>query len=247
MLRTALKPRWLSLFLLVAVLVVTFIQLGIWQLHVAQDKGLADALRQAQTGRPVAVETVIGPQEAFPNSESDRAVTATGTYAAHDQLLVGPRRLQGRTGYWVLTPLVLSATGTRLPVVRGFVTDPWVVQPPPVGVLAVEGSLAPGESPATAPTGLPAGQAAALGSVDLSVLVNRWPGQLYNAFIFAGSERSSGGAPISAFAGLQRVPPPQVSGGLQWRNAAYAVQWWMFAVFAVFMWFRIVRDDAQRD
>ncbi|HEV7195504.1 MAG TPA: SURF1 family protein [Pedococcus sp.] len=247
MLRTALKPRWLSLFLIVVVLVVAFIQLGIWQLHVAQDKGLADALRQAQSDRPVAVETVIGPQESFPNSESDRAVTATGTYAGRDQLLVGPRRLQGRTGYWVLTPLVVSATGARLPVVRGFVTDPGAVQPPPAGQVAVEGSLAPGESPAVAPSGLPGGTAAALGSVDLSVLVNRWPGELYNAFVFAESERSAGGASISASAGLQRVPPPQVTGGLKWRNAAYALQWWMFAAFAVFMWFRIVRDDAQRD
>jgi hypothetical protein len=30
---------------------------------------------------------------------------------------------------------------------------------------------------------------------------------------------------------------------LDWRNLAYAVQWWLFAAFGVFMWWRVVRDD----
>ena len=245
MFRTALKPRWLGLFVLVVVVVVTFVQLGFWQLHVAQDKGLAAALQQAHQAQPMAVATILAPQQPFPNSESGRPVTAVGTYAASGQVIVGPRRLQGHTGYWVLTPLTLT-TGAVLPVVRGFVSDPSAVQPPPAGRIALDGSLAPGESPADPPA-LPAGAPPALGSVDLSILVNTWSGSLYNAFVFAQSEKTSSGAPVAASAGLQRVPPPEVSGGLQWRNAAYAVQWWMFAAFAVFMWFRMVRDDARRD
>ncbi|HZY01629.1 MAG TPA: hypothetical protein VFE92_19400, partial [Dermatophilaceae bacterium] len=43
---------------------------------------------------------------------------------------------------------------------------------------------------------------------------------------------------------VQRVPPPaQVGGGISWRNAAYALQWWVFALFAAYMWWRMVRDD----
>jgi cytochrome oxidase assembly protein ShyY1 len=245
-LRTALKPRWLGLFLLVAVIVVTCVELGFWQLHVAQDKGLAAALQQAHEAQPMAVETILTPQQPFPNSESGRPVTAVGTYAASGQVIVGPRRLEGRTGYWVLTPLTLTANRTVLPVVRGFVTDPAAVTAPPTGAISLDGSLAPGESPADPPA-LPSGTAPALGSVDLSILVNRWPGPLYNAFVFAQSEKTSTGASVAPSAGLRRVPPPGVSGGLQWRNAAYAVQWWMFAGFALFMWFRMVRDDARRD
>lgn len=245
MLRTALKPRWLGLFLLVVVIVVTCVELGFWQLHVAQDKGLAAALQQAHRAQPMAVATILTPQQPFPNSESGRPVTADGTYAASGQVIVGPRRLRGRTGYWVLTPLSLTS-GTVLPVVRGFVVDPSAVQPPPPGRISLDGSLAPGESPADPPA-LPAGAPPALGSVDLSILVNRWPGPLYNAFVFAQDEKTSIGQAVAPTAGLQRVPPPEVSGGLQWRNAAYAVQWWMFAGFALFMWFRMVRDDARRD
>jgi hypothetical protein len=132
-------------------------------------------------------------------------------------------------------------------VVRGFATDATVPMQPPTGTVAVDGSLAPGESPAAAPTGLPAWPQEARGSVDLAVLVNEWPGELYNAFVFAQTEKTSTGAGVTPAAGLERVPPPEVTGGLKWRNAAYAVQWWVFAAFAAFMWFRMVREDAQRD
>lgn len=247
MLRTALKPRWLGLFALLVVVVVTCIQLGLWQLHVAQDKGLADALRKAHEARPTVIDTVIRPHQPFPNAQSGRAVTAEGSYAAGDQFLVGPRRLGGRTGYWVVTPLVVRETGARLAVVRGFVADPTRPISPPAGEVSVDGSLAPGESPADPPQGLPAWPQEAQGSIDLAVLVNRWPGPLYNAFVFAQAERTSSGAGVAVPSGLERVPPPEVVGGLKWRNAAYAVQWWVFAAFAAFMWFRMVREDAQRD
>ena len=243
MLRTALKPRWLGLFALLVLVVVTFTQLGLWQLHVAQDKGLAEALQTAREARPALIDTVVRPHEAFPNPQSNRAVTAIGEYVAGDQFLVGPRRLEGRTGYWVVTPLVVGETGARLAVVRGFVTDPAAPRAP-AGKVSVDGSLAPGESPAEAPAR--AGSQQVLGSIDLSVLVNRWPGDIYNAFIFAQSEKTAAGVGLQPPAGLDRVPPPEVVGGLKWRNAAYALQWWVFAGFAAFMWFRMVRDDAQQ-
>ena len=33
---------------------------------------------------------------------------------------------------------------------------------------------------------------------------------------------------------------------MRWRNAAYAVQWWVFAAFALWMWGRMVRDETRR-
>ena len=82
---------------------------------------------------------------------------------------------------------------------------------------------------------MPSGQ---IGSVDLSQLVNTWPGELYNAFGFVEAED-----PATASA-LTTVPTPIGETGVQWRNAAYAVQWWVFAVFALWMW---GADGARRD
>ncbi|MFL6151663.1 MAG: hypothetical protein ACJ72B_04710, partial [Ornithinibacter sp.] len=42
------------------------------------------------------------------------------------------------------------------------------------------------------------------------------------------------------------VPTPVGDTGVQWRNAAYAVQWWIFAAFTLWMWARMVRDETRR-
>ena len=155
-----------------------------------------------------------------------------------------PRMLRDRRGYWVVTPLVVRSTGARIAVVRGFVTDPGqAVAPSTATEVTVSGTLAPGESPtgdsAQADSTLPDGQMAVL---YLSVLVNRWPGTLYNAFVFGTAEQPDVTSVVSP--AVQRVPPPAlVGGGLSWRNAAYALQWWAFALFAAYMWWRMVRDD----
>lgn len=45
---------------------------------------------------------------------------------------------------------------------------------------------------------------------------------------------------------MERVPPPDLPSGLTLRNAAYALQWWVFALFALWMWVKMVRDDYRR-
>ena len=45
---------------------------------------------------------------------------------------------------------------------------------------------------------------------------------------------------------MERVPPPDLPSGLTLRNAAYALQWWVFAAFGLWMWWKMVRDDHRR-
>src|SRR5450759_3321407 len=227
---------------------LSFGMLGLWQLNVARDKGRAQHVSAAPT-RPVAdVAAVLTPNGPFPQDGSGRRITATGGYDGSAQVLVTPRLLRGQRGYWVVTPLVVRSTGARIAVVRGFVTDPAQAAAPAIATdVTVSGALTPGESPAqdtsTAGTALPDGQMTAL---DLSRLVNRWPGALYNAFVFATAEVPD--VTSVASPAVQRVPPPALaSGGMSWRNTAYAFQWWAFALFAAYMWWRMVRDDYETE
>jgi surfeit locus 1 family protein len=243
-LRTALKPRWLGLFALVVAVMVSFGLLGLWQLSVARDNGRAEQARATPTLPVADIAAVLTPHTLFPQDGSGRRITATGRYDGSAQVLVAPRLLRGQRGYWVVTPLVVRSTGARIAVVRGFVTDPAQAAAPAIAAdVTVSGALTPGESPAqdtsTAGTALPDGQ---MTTLDLSRLVNRWPGALYNAFVFATAEVPD--VTSVASPSVQRVPPPALaSGGMSWRNTAYAFQWWAFALFAAYMWWKMVRDD----
>jgi cytochrome oxidase assembly protein ShyY1 len=233
------------LLAIVVLVMVSFGMLGLWQLNVARDKGRAQEVRAAPA-RPVAdLAAVLTPHGSFPHDGTGRRITASGRYDGPAQVLVTPRLLAGERGYWVVTPLVVRSTGARIAVVRGFVTDPAQAVAPDVTTdVTVSGTLAPGESPATDSPRDAAPLDGQMGALDLSLLVNRWPGALYNAFVFATAEQPDLTS-ISAPA-VQRVPPPAlVGGGLSWRNAAYALQWWVFALFAGYMWWRMVRDDYQ--
>jgi cytochrome oxidase assembly protein ShyY1 len=234
-----LKPKWLGLFAVLVVLLVAFTFLGLWQLSVARNEAQRVAIDAAAAQAPVPLGQVLSPHTAFPAEASGRPVTAIGRFDAGDQVLVADRRLDGASGWWVVTPLVVDGSAARIAILRGFVSSAASTGPAPadVGQVTVTGTLAPGESPVSGAE-LPAGQ---LASLDLARLVNVWPGELYNAFVFATAESPD------ASPGLQRVPPPAIPSGLTWRNAAYAVQWWVFGLFAAWMWWKMVRDDHRRE
>ena len=56
---------------------------------------------------------------------------------------------------------------------------------------------------------------------------------------------SAAGASVA----LTPVPPlaGDQGGSLGLRNAAYALQWWLFGAFAMLLWWRMVRQDALED
>ena len=245
MLRTALQPRWLALLAVVLVVCACFGWLGSWQLGVARDRGEAQSLREAQ-GRPaVPIDEVLAPQRSFTSAADGRRVTVQGAYDRSQQVLVSDRRQpggDGAVGWWVVGAFRTSA-GAWLPVVRGWVAGPGDpaadAATTPSGTVTLEGVLQPDEPPAQA-SGPVDGR---LTSLDVADLVNRWGTPIYNGFLVLTSQR-----PDVRAGGVQPqlVPPPQPQQhGVAWRNAAYAVQWWIFAGFALVMWWKMVQQAAR--
>ncbi len=230
----ALRPRWLGLLALVLLIVAAFGWLGMWQLNVARDTSRREALERAAATPVASIGQVLPASTPLTAGLVGRTVSATGTYDAAHQLIVTPRQLHGQAGCWVMTPLIVD--GAALPVVRGWVADPAQAQPPPSGQVTVTGALAPPESAPGAPVALPAGQVA---TIDLARLVNEWDMPTYSAFIYLAAE-----TPPAAWTPAVVPSPAGVPEGIAWRNLAYAAQWWLFAAFAVYMWVRMVRDDA---
>lgn len=110
MLRTALKPKWLALLALALLIGIAFVQLGRWQLGVAHDKARAEAIEAAGKEPVVALSTLLTPHTEFPPAAGGRLVTATGRYD-EGQVLIPARLLDGKDGFWVLTPLRLGGSG----------------------------------------------------------------------------------------------------------------------------------------
>jgi cytochrome oxidase assembly protein ShyY1 len=154
--------------------------------------------------------------------------------------------LDGRRGCYVLT-LLRTPDGRALPVVRGWLPgDARAAEapPPPAGEITVTGVLQPSENESTAGVraagGLPKGQ---LGMISAASLVNLVPYRVHDAWITLPETTGK----------LHPVPPTTAEGtGLDLRafqNLGYTGEWFVFAAFVLFMWFRLFRREVelQRD
>ena len=229
--------RMLGVHVLAATVVAAMVATGWWQLGRYDDQreqALRSAAAAAAAADPVALTRVLPADAAFPADQVGTKVTATGHYdRASRQFYVRGRPLRGRAGFWVLSPLRIGSSAIL--VVRGWVERPPSAPPPPLGKVTVTGWLEP---PEPVPAGIRPGSAGrVLRSVSTAALVARLPYDLFSGYVVLASQRP-------ASSGLAPVPQPvqQVSAAAGWRNLAYASQWWVFAGFVLFMWWRIVRN-----
>ena len=204
-------------------LAAAMVVLGVWQLEVYQRQGNDAALRRA--AEPPVALTVVAPPGGIVDDGYGRRVTFSGTYDSRLQVLV-----PSGTGYRVLTGL-RQADGSVVAVVRGRESGP-DSPVPPSGPVSRTGVLLPSEESADSTAPLPEGQ---LASVRLPTLAQTWPSPLVNGFVTLDAEGSTaeGLTPV-------QVELPEGQGRL--RNGAYALQWWVFAAFALGMSIRVARD-----
>lgn len=241
MLRVALTPRWLALHLLLVAVVVGMLLLSRWQWQHA----LAGRQQPVPDDpAPVALASVHETGQVLPGDLAGRQVDVAGRYDAGAQVLVPNRSLDGREGLWVVTPLV-GEGGAGVLVVRGWVptVDDAALAVPP-GEVTVTGRLQPSE---TAATGvgvgkrLPDGQ---VGEVGAAAMLARVDYPLYDGYVALRTQEPPAAAePVP----LPERPPTAPPKELRLQNYAYAVQWVLFAGFAVFLWWRMLRDAARRE
>jgi cytochrome oxidase assembly protein ShyY1 len=243
--RFLLTPRWLGGTVLAVAAIAACLWLGSWQLgrFEARAGGHHPAAAQAPTGQASPLDSVLsGPDAKVSTVTVGRPVTAEGSYDPDHQLLVPNRTVDGHQGYYVLTPL-RTADGRAVTVVRGWSPgSPGSTPPPapPTGPVSVTGRLQAPEtsgSDGAVAGGLPAGQ---LGTISPATLVNLLPYPVYDGWVAAD------GVP----AGLTAVPTAQPAGGdgltaRAFQNLGYTLEWFVFAGFVGFMWFRLARREAE--
>ncbi|WNI30886.1 SURF1 family protein [Streptomyces sp. ITFR-6] len=259
MYRFLLTPRWWGINLFVVLAIPFCVFMGTWQLGRFEDR--------VQTHEAAEKQPAPGTRAAKPIDEllpvdtvtSGRPATATGRYA--DQFLVPGRKLDDRTGFYVVG-MLRTDSGKALPVVRGWLPGKaghTSVPPAPTGDVTVTGDLQASESTGTAGVdatgGLPDGQ---VGMISAASLVNLVPYDVYDAWVtLQRSDVRTGGAETAgkgekgtgAATALRPVPAAAAQGtGLDlkaFQNLGYLCEWFVFAAFVLFMWFRLVRREAE--
>lgn len=227
----------LVVHLLTLVAIAVCVTGGFWQFDVYRTEQNAGRDEQlAAPAQPLA--QTLGPDQGLTNEMVGSRVVADGQYApAEQQILVSGRTDDGRDGYWVVSPLLVE-TGAAILVVRGWTAEA-AAPPVPSAPVTVTGALEPSEGPGADVT-LDADRV--VDSIRVPSLVGELPYDLYSGVLIRTAQRPESGG------GLTPVDPsaPDVPWTEGLRNLAYALQWWVFAAFAVFMWWRICADQRRR-
>lgn len=234
--RTVLTPRWSGLLLLALAIAAVMSAMGVWQLDVYRSKTSA-ATAQRAAASPVALQSLFSIDEGVPAKAVGRRVTVDGTWGpAADQVFIADRQQDGRSGFWAVSPVMLSSSGAVM-VVRGWVpsvSDPTAQAP--AGPVRLSGVVAASEAEDSSGD---AAKGRVLSSLRIPTIVHMVDYRLYDAFVIQASV-DSGTVPSPAPAVVPPPPPPTDHAGL--RNIAYAFQWWVFAAFTLWMWGRMVLD-----
>lgn len=209
------------------VVMVTFVALGRWQWDVAHSNPAGEPLTGTQP-----FTDVVEPEQYVPLNAIGATVTARGTLRSDLLLRVPYRNASGLSGNadecWAIEPLQLS-NGLAITIVTGVISCSSSQEPEQIPNMLVTGILQP---PDDIPTDT-AVKAPFLPSVSTDLLIEQWPFQIYDGYILSKSI-----TPL--------VPNPPGS-RLDLQNAAYAIQWWLFCGFAVFVWWRIVRPISEQE
>jgi surfeit locus 1 family protein len=228
--RALLTPRMLGLHLVAVVAIGAMVVLGLWQLGVYDERqDVSAAERAAQP--PVPVDEVLTPDEAFSARADGRPVTAVGEFGGPQLLVDG----DDDPTPWLVAPLH-TGTGSAVLVVRGRSDR---VVPAATGPVQVTGVLLPSQAREDDPDPDDGVEP----SLSTPRLVARMPVDLYSGYVVATDQR-----PAETDTALEPVEAPtrepSFTAGL--RNLMYALQWWAFAAFAAFMWWRVAREDLRR-
>lgn len=256
MLRPLLAPRLLGLHALAIVATTAAVLLGVWQ-YGAWQIHREDKVASLAHVAPRPLQSVMSSDDPFPGQDIGRPVSFSGRWLAKSTVYVADRLQHGRRGVWAVTPVTVCRAGqsaadcAKAPamlVVRGWAPSVRDVPAPPTGTVQVTGWLQPGEG-----SGLsdPNPNDDVIPEVRVADAIQHVDQDLYGAYVISnavstgsttreGSSNTRGLEPVTPAS----LPEPPAYTGL--RNLLYAIEWWVFGGFAVFLWWRWCRDELQR-
>jgi len=238
------RPRWVLALLLALAIAAGFAVLGHWQLARAIESGVV-VERSTEVVQPIT--NVVQPGRASSQVSTGQMVTFEATVVPGDEQLIGQRFNGGELGYWVVSHYVTTPESNHIAVARGWTVDEAEARAvmnelgqDAAMPVTLTGRFLPGEAPELPDA---AGPSSVQTTVAPAALINLWADfsdqPVYIGYIVDAV------APV----GLVTIdsPVPEIGASLNWLNIFYAIEWVVFAGFAVFIWVRLVRDAVERE
>lgn len=243
------RPRWILALLLALLVAAVFAWLGRWQMEAA----IQNANNEIETEQVQAFTDLAEPGKAVTENAAGVVVSLDGSFSADDLNVVAPRQNQGETGVWVVGHL--RTGGSHLAVAIGWApdasaaetaieqlqTDPAFDEP-----RQLEGRYMPAEAAVT-PRADEDPQA--LQAMVPGQLINLWSG--VDSPVYAGYLvlHPQGVEDVLSAAGLDAIDsvPPETDDSVNLLNVFYALEWIVFAGFALFFWYRLTRDAWEKE
>jgi surfeit locus 1 family protein len=237
----------LGLHLLAVAATTAALLLGLWQYGVWQG-GRQDRTAAVVDARPVPLGSVMTSDQAFPRNGVGKPVTLTGRWLPGATVYVSGRVLHGHAGYWAVTPVAVCGAATActdapaMLVVRGWTRAVRAAPPAPSGPVRVTGWLQPGEGSGDGDSHPGDDVIPQLRVPDVLQRVHQ---DLYGAYVIARTTQPAA-TPGRSLAAVTPAALPQASAFTSVRNLLYAIEWWIFGGFAVYVWVRWCRDEVTR-
>ncbi|MCU1404806.1 MAG: hypothetical protein JWQ43_1109 [Glaciihabitans sp.] len=235
----ARRPRWIAALFLALAIAAAFAALGQWQIA----RSVADATvveRDTETVKPLT--EFAQPQQPVTSIAAGQLVSFEGTVVQGDSSVLSDRLNGGVSGFWVMAHVVTD-TGASIAVAQGWAATRAEAEaaaeasPSIAALIPYTGRFISSEAPQEGDF-----ESGERNTASVAALINEWsvaPVGVYGGYLVSAS------APAGLTVIDSLEPDNEVT--LNWLNIFYAVEWAVFAVFAVFLWYRLVKDAWERE
>lgn len=255
--RVMRRPRWILALLLALAVAAGFAALAQWQAGFAVQAQVQETV-DTETPRPLS--DVASATMGVTEDGAAVVVLTGGEFVPDDFVVVSQRVNGGEEGAWVVGNLVTNGPnaepGAHLAVAVGWaptvaaaqaIADQLASDPELLNAAQIEGRYMPAEAPKTPAPHLDPQSLAAMAPAHFANIWQATDGPVYSGFLVmhgasgdASTIEALGLDPIDSFA------PLPVS-AVNWLNVFYAIEWLVFAGFAVFFWYRLARDAWEKE